>query len=178
MTGSHEHHEHAKAKGKSKGKSKSSGSSGNLPWKPILLVTLVVALVAFAGPKLYEMATAKPQLPGRLNEIKSDPADQEVWAKSKARQTYRKSVLAAQSNKSSSDSEDGNKPATRGSASASNEATPSPQKEGSKNRDSSREEAPRLSNSSRTRSPSAGSGSYQARRAAAKAKAAAAAAEA
>jgi hypothetical protein len=38
-SGSHEHHEHAKAKGKSKGKSKSSGSSGNLPWKPILLVT-------------------------------------------------------------------------------------------------------------------------------------------
>lgn len=25
------------------------------------------------------MATAKPQLPGRLNEIKSDPADQEEW---------------------------------------------------------------------------------------------------
>lgn len=27
-----------------------------------------------------QMATAKPQLPGRLNEIKSDPADQEVWS--------------------------------------------------------------------------------------------------
>ena len=26
-----------------------------------------------------QMATAKPQLPGRLNEIKSDPADQEEW---------------------------------------------------------------------------------------------------
>lgn len=25
-----------------------------------------------------QMATSKPQLPGRLNEIKSDPADQEV----------------------------------------------------------------------------------------------------
>ena len=28
--------------------------------------------------KTAQMATAKPQLPGRLNEIKSDPADQEV----------------------------------------------------------------------------------------------------
>ncbi|CAK9067047.1 Uncharacterized protein SCF082_LOCUS34010 [Durusdinium trenchii] len=113
------------------------------------------------------MATAKPQLPGRLNELKSDAADQEVWAKSKARQTYRKSVLAAQSNKSSSDSEDGEKPVpTTPKAEAS--------KEGSQSREGSEDKGPRLSNSSRTRSPSGGSGSYQARRTAAKAKAAAA----
>ncbi|CAJ1400214.1 unnamed protein product [Effrenium voratum] len=101
------------------------------------------------------MATAKPALPGRLNEIKTVDADQKVWAESKARQTYRKSVLAAQSSKGSSDSEDAPAPA-RGSSSKGKEATEASPEEGSKSRGSSREEAaPRLSTASRTRSPSA-----------------------
>ncbi|CAE7563808.1 unnamed protein product [Symbiodinium sp. CCMP2456] len=179
----------AKGTGAAKG-TKAATSNGTpgagLPWKGIILVLSIVALVVFLGPKLYEMATAKPPLPGRLNEIKSEPSDQQVWASSKARQTYRKSVLAAQSNKSSSDSEDAAaKPAPRGSAGsggsraevAKGSAAASPKeakeaKEGGKEAKdaggtASREEAPRASTSSRQRSPSASSGSYRARRTAA-----------
>ncbi|CAE6917384.1 unnamed protein product [Symbiodinium sp. CCMP2592] len=183
----------AKGAGAAKGTqaAASSGTPGaGLPWKGIILVLSIVALVVFLGPKLYEMATAKPPLPGRLNEIKSEPSDQQVWASSKARQTYRKSVLAAQSNKSSSDSEDAAaKPAPRGSAASagSREAGKAPaaaspkekeakegkEKEGNSKEakdtggTASREEAPRASTSSRQRSPSASSGSYRARRTAA-----------
>ncbi|CAE7798340.1 unnamed protein product, partial [Symbiodinium microadriaticum] len=178
----------AKGTGAAKG-TKAAASNGTpgagLPWKGIILVLSIVALVVFLGPKLYEMATAKPPLPGRLNEIKSEPSDQQVWASSKARQTYRKSVLAAQSNKSSSDSEDAAaKPAPRGSAASagSREAAKAPAAAAVKEKEAkegngkeakdvggtaSREEAPRASTSSRQRSPSASSGSYRARRTAA-----------
>ena len=40
---------------------------------------MISTFIHFVIGKTAQMATAKPQLPGRLNEIKSDPADQEVW---------------------------------------------------------------------------------------------------
>jgi len=100
----------ADAQAAPKSSKKSSKDSGGMPWKTIILAIIVIALLVFFGPAIYAALFAPKALPGRLNEVSRESADQNVWASSKARQTYRKSVLAAQSAKDTSESEEGGPP--------------------------------------------------------------------
>mmetsp|Transcript_51107 Transcript_51107/g.91789 ORF Transcript_51107/g.91789 Transcript_51107/m.91789 type:complete len:303 (+) Transcript_51107:102-1010(+) len=86
---------------------KETKASGGMPWKTIVVAVLVIGALVYFAPVIKEALFEKKTPPGRLAEVSVNAADQKVWASSKAKQAYRKSVLAAQSAKSSSGSEDG-----------------------------------------------------------------------
>lgn len=84
-------------------------ASGGGGWlSTIIFLAMLVALGVW-GPLAYRAFIARQaaarQQGGRTSEVqKEQPADSQVWKTSKARQTYRKSVLAAQG-QNTSDSE-------------------------------------------------------------------------
>jgi len=62
------------------------------------------------GLSIINQITARPvPIPGRLHEVSKSNNDHQVWKTSKARQTYRKSVLQAQSNAENTESEEDRK---------------------------------------------------------------------
>lgn len=82
-----------------------------------ILTLLFVAAFIFGAFLAYQKFFMRRDLPSRLNEIpRSIGAGGDLWKSSKAKQTYRKSVLEAQAK--NSDSEDDDEPAQAGRESA------------------------------------------------------------
>lgn len=84
---------------------KNASTGTNVPLRFFILL-LFAGLVIIICIHVRQQVTTTLPLPGRLNEVSVKSADTQVWKTSKVRQNYRKSVLAAQSSKENSESED------------------------------------------------------------------------
>lgn len=82
------------------------GGLGKIVFRIFALVLIVLLLVA-CGLRIRSMRnkSAAAYRPGMLSQVKSDESDAKVWQTSKARTTYRKSVLKQQQESSPSESE-------------------------------------------------------------------------
>eukprot|EP00747_Dinoflagellata_sp_TGD_P165573 gnl/TRDRNA2_/TRDRNA2_187018_c0_seq1.p1 gnl/TRDRNA2_/TRDRNA2_187018_c0~~gnl/TRDRNA2_/TRDRNA2_187018_c0_seq1.p1 ORF type:complete len:396 (+),score=66.94 gnl/TRDRNA2_/TRDRNA2_187018_c0_seq1:143-1330(+) len=90
------------------------------------IVVVIVIAGLIGGAFWWRKRNAKPRAgAGRLNEVPKDESDSQLWRSSKARQTYRKSVLAASGNADTA-SEDEPKAAPTPAAAAAPAAAPAP----------------------------------------------------